>query len=616
MPGLHSLITWTTSRAQQSLNGSWNSIIDVYDVGSTGPFGADEVFAEMFGFQSNRGRNSPGRRAEYDFDTSPVIEVPGDWNTQHERFHYYEGSMWFRRLFDANPKAGRRQFVYVGAANHTTQLFLNGKRIADHEGGYGPWCVEVSGMLKTGENVLIARVNNQRTADAIPTTRTDWFNYGGITRDVLVFDVPETFIRDAVVQLNPANAAQITVEVRIDGSRPQQDVRVSVAGVQLGTLRTGADGTGSAAFPTPPSLALWSPSNPTLNEVVVSSETDSVTDLIGFRTVRTEGAKILLNGEPIFLAGISLHDEALGEPAHRIQTKEQALEVLAHVKALGANFVRLAHYQHNEITVRACDELGLLAWCEVPVYWAINWENPDTLSNAKLQLTELIERDRNRAAVAMWSVANETPVVEPRLHFLRALIDLARKLDPSRLVTAALFSRPEGGHEMSFNEADGADAATTWVIDDPLGELVDVLGVNEYHGWYYGTIEHMAKLSWTSPYDKPLIISEFGGDAKFGLRGDPNESWTEDLQAEIYKAQLDMQSRIPFLAGISPWILKDFRAPFRLLPGVQDGFNRKGLIDDLGNHKLAFDILAAHYAARRSRGELGTTAVKQGTSGQ
>ena len=104
------------------------------------------------------------------------------------------------------------------------------------------------------------------------------------------------------------------------------------------------------------------------------AETDTVTDRIGFRTIATDGSTILLNGEPIFLAGISLHDEAIAAEAHRIRTPEEAREILGHAKDLGCVFVRLAHYQHNEHTVRACDELGLLAWCELPVYWGINWD--------------------------------------------------------------------------------------------------------------------------------------------------------------------------------------------------------------------------------------------------
>jgi beta-glucuronidase len=600
--GLSKLVTWTSSRKQESLNGSWPAIIDVYDVGASGPFGGDEMFAEMFGFPADRGRNSPGRRAEYDFDTTVTVEVPGDWNTQVERFHFYEGSMWFRRRFATpttatNDASGERTILYFGAANHLTWVYLNGKRIADHEGGFGPFCVEVTGMLRTdAENSLVVRVNNRRTTEAIPTTRTDWFNYGGITRDVTLVRVPQTFVRDAVVQLDPCEPDTVLCEVWLDGSQSEQNIAVSIDGAVIGNVRTNTNGHAVARLAAPAGLTRWSPSNPVLHNVEVRAETDAVSDRIGFRTIATQGTKILLNGEPIFLAGIAAHDEAVGQPARRIKTEAEARELLGNAKALGANFVRLAHYQHNEITVRVCDELGLLAWAEVPVYWGINWENPDTLENGRSQLRELIERDRNRASIVLWSVANETPPSEPRLAFLRNLVALARELDSTRLVTAALFSRPEGGGEMTFDST-----STKWHIDDPLGEDLDVLGVNEYHGWYYGSLEQMKEITWHSPFGKPMIVTEFGADAKAGLRGALDESWTEDFQAEVYKAQLEMLNRIPFLAGLSPWILKDFRAPFRLLPGIQDGLNRKGLISDTGQRKLAFEVMADFYRERLSR---------------
>ncbi len=602
MNGLSNLVTWTSCRTQESLNGRWPAIIDVYDVGASGPFGGDEMFAEMFGFPADRGRNSPGRRAEYDFDSSETIAVPGDWSTQIERYHFYEGSMWFRRRFPAATAHadGTRTFLYFGAANHLTWVYLNAKRIAEHEGGFGPFCVEVTDSLLTDtENSLIVRINNRRSKEAIPTTRTDWFNYGGLTRDVQLVRVPATFVRDAVVQLDPREPDVITAEVWLDGSLATQQVALSIDGQVIGKINTDAAGHGSARFAAPAGLTRWSPTNPVLHDVEVRAETDVVTDRIGFRTITTQGTKILLNGEPIFFAGISAHDEAITanpQSTHRIATEAQARELLGNAKALGANFVRLAHYQHNEITVRVCDELGLMAWAEVPVYWGIDWENPETLTNGRAQLRELIERDRNRASIVLWSVANETPPSEPRLAFLRNLVTLTRELDPTRLVTAALFSRPEGGGEMSFD----ADA-TRWLVDDPLGEDLDVLGVNEYHGWYYGSLERMKDITWHSPYGKPMIVSEFGADAKAGLRGGPGESWTEDFQAEVYKAQLEMLDRVPFLAGLSPWILKDFRAPFRLLPGVQDGFNRKGLISDTGERKLAFNVLADWYRERLGR---------------
>jgi beta-glucuronidase len=192
------------------------------------------------------------------------------------------------------------------------------------------------------------------------------------------------------------------------------------------------------------------------------------------------------------------------------------------------------------------------------------------LAKAEKQLHEAIRRDRDKASIVLWSVANETPVKPARVEFLKKLVASAHKQDPTRLVTAALLVRTEG---------------MTKIIDDPLGEALDVIGFNEYIGWYEHQPEDADNTVWKIAYDKPLIISEFGGDAKYGLHGDPDTRWTEEYQANLYRHQLLMLARIRQLRGMSPWMLMDFRSPRRPLPGIQDYFNRKGLISDQGEKK-------------------------------
>jgi beta-glucuronidase len=183
-------------------------------------------------------------------------------------------------------------------------------------------------------------------------------------------------------------------------------------------------------------------------------------------------------------------------------------------------------------------------------------------------------------SIILWSIANETPNNPERTLFLKTLAQDVRKLDSTRLVTAALLVRSEGRIKY---------------VDDPLGESLDVLGANEYIGWYEQLPEGADTTEWKIAYDKPLIISEFGGDAKAGLHGAETERWTEEYQSSIFHHQLPMLNRIPQLRGMSPWILMDFRSPRRQLPGIQDGFNRKGLISDQGEKKQAFYILQKAY---------------------
>jgi len=344
------------------------------------------------------------------------------------------------------------------------------------------------------------------------------------------------------------------------------------------TITTDAEG--RAAFRFPASLALWSPENPKLYDVLVASESDRVRDSIGFRSIEVRGGEILLNGKAIFLRGVSAHEEAPLRTG-RAFSSEDARTLLGWVKEMGGNFVRLAHYPHGETMTREADRQGVLVWSEVPVYWTILWDNPATFENARAQLTDNIVRDRNRASIILWSVGNETPISDARTSFLTRLVARVRELDPTRLVTAAL--------EIHYQDEN------TLMIDDPLGRELDVLGCNEYIGWYVGLPDRCDAVQWKTVYDKPLVMSEFGGSAAYGLHGDTLTRWTEEFQESLYEHQVGMLRRIPFLRGTTPWILMDFRSPRRQLPRIQDFFNRKGLVSERGQKKKAFFVMQRFY---------------------
>jgi beta-glucuronidase len=562
------LIANVPGRSTVSLNGSWQAIVDPYDNGNSAGI-----------FRNERPRNKSDR-IEYSFDLSPVLNVPGDWNTQREQLMFYEGPVWYRREFIYHKRANVRTFVYFGAANYRAAVYLNGEKLGEHEGGFTAFNFEASAVLREGDNFLIVEVNNARRADAVPALRTDWWNYGGITGDVTLVEVPALFIQDYWIQLAHGSQSEIAGWVQLNGAQSPQQVMIEIPEDRIQQTVT-TDSEGRANFRLAAKLELWSPEHPKLYDVVLTSRDDSIRDRIGFRTVEVQGTNILLNGKPIFLRGISMHEEAPFRDGRAFST-EDAQTLLGWVKELGCNFVRLAHYPHSENEIRLADRMGLLVWSEIPVYWDIDWQNPATLANAEAQLRDEVARDHNRAAVILWSIANETPVKPERLQFLQQLVQKARGLDSTRLITSAMDRVDQTGPDMR-------------TLSDPLGEVLDVLGLNEYLGWYWGKPEDADRMQWKSEWNKPIIVSEFGGGAQFGLDGDTDQRWTEEYQQSLYQHQLEMIQRIPNLAGLTPWVLMDFRSPARMLPGIQDYHNRKGLISNRGQRKLAFYTLQKFY---------------------
>src|SRR5437660_1737644 len=563
------LIQNVSARRTLSLDGDWHYIVDPHEEGTARRF---YLNGKPFG-----SRNF----VEYDFNASPTLRVPGDWNFQRPELQLYEGTVWYQKSFDYHAPANTHVFLYFGAANYHARVWLNEKPLCKHEGGFTPFNCEATAALQEGQNVVIVSVNDARHADDIPSLRPDWFNYGGLTRDVRLVEVPPKFIEQYSIQLDHENPRRIAGWIRLAGALASQKLSVKIPELKLSTEAT-TDNEGLARFTLDaPALQWWSPEKPKLYRVEISTENDQIIDDIGFRTIETRGTDILLNGRSIFLRGIDMHEEAVNRPG-RAHGDDDARTLLGWAKELGCNFVRLAHYPHDESMTRMADRLGLMVWSEIPVYQGIDFKNPQTLAKAQQQLTEMIARDRNRAAIILWSVSNETPKSAERNAFLHQLIATARTLDPTRLITTAT------------NQTSATEPHKK-VLDDPIIADLDVFGVNEYIGWYEGVPADLDITTWTTSYNKPMIVSEFGGDAKQGLHGAASQRWTEEYQEDIYKHQIAALRKIPFLRGTSPWILKDFRSPHRQLPGIQDGFNRKGLISENGERKKAFYVLQKFY---------------------
>jgi beta-glucuronidase len=499
-----------------------------------------------------------------------------------ENLQYFEGSGVYTRTFRYVPaKKDERVFLRFEGASYQATVFLNGAILGTHEGASTPFCVEITALVKE-ENRIIVSVEARHRAERVPMDNTDWFSYGGLYRDVFLFRTPPVCIRDFFLRLLPDGTfSRLALDIEIDGARPEPEkARIRIPELGVDELFSVKNGKGSILISARPEL--WSPENTKLYAIELSLLTpegdvkDTVRDSAGFREIRVKGQDILLNGKSIFLKGICVHEDHF--LTGKTTDEKTIRATIAHLKELHGNYLRLAHYPHDARFARIADEEGILLWEEVPVYWAVAFGNPATFADAENQLAELIVRDRNRASVIIWSVGNENADTDERFSFMSRLAEKARELDGTRPVSAACLVNHE-----------------KLAIEDRLADSLDIIGVNEYYGWYDPDFGKLPRILENSKPGKPVVISEFGADARAGQRGTIDDLFSEDKQKNVYENQIAVIASCPYIRGMSPWILYDFRCP-RRLNRYQEFFNRKGLIDaNRSTKKLAFSVLADFY---------------------
>ena len=298
------------ARQTTSLNGLWNYIIDVQEEG----YYDYRMNPTQWGFFRNAKPQKPEDLIEYDFDKAPTMQIPGDWNTQDARLFFYEGTVWFKRSFDYHPTNNRRTLLYFGAVNYDAHVYVNGRKAGHHIGGFTPFNFDVTELLKDGENTVIVKVDNKRHAEDVPTQIFDWWNYGGITRDVLLINVAPTYVENYKLSLDKAStnkkaAQQISFQAKLNKAEAGQIISLNIPELKVKQqITTAADGTATVTFKAN-NLKLWSPEQPKRYRVELGLNGEVLVDSIGFRTIETRDKQILLNGQPIFLKGISIHEE-------------------------------------------------------------------------------------------------------------------------------------------------------------------------------------------------------------------------------------------------------------------------------------------------------------------
>jgi beta-glucuronidase len=565
-----------SARHCTNLNGKWQVIID--------PAGAGDwrqVWKEK----------KPEKKTdffEYSFEGGPVFNVPGDFNSQMTELKYFEGTVWYKKSFDYNPDKNKRLFLHFGAVNYLADVYLNGNLLGKHEGGFTPFQFEITNSVHNGGNSIVVRVNNQRLKDGIPGLGFDWFNYGGITRDVNLVETDNSFISDYFIQLKKHSFNEVQGWVKLNGAHSRQNVEIKIPELKI-VYKSKSDDTGLAEVKFSSGFDLWSPENPRLYKIIIQCETDTIVDNIGFRSIEAKGSKILLNGKPVFLKGINIHEENPFRVARAFSESDASI-LLTWAKELGCNMVRLAHYPHNEYMIRLAEKMGIMVWDEIPVYQQVEFSTPGVSNKMDLMMREMINRDKNRCGVIVWSLSNETSPSPSRDRALVNLSDKCRLLDSTRLITSVI-------NDQHYNN----NAINVW---DTLYRHFDIISLNEYLGWYVPWQGRPEDVKWNFVCkDKPIVISEFGGEALYGNNKGPKDeaaSWSEEYQEQIFKDQVEMLKAIPDLCGTFPWLLVDYRSPGRMHPVYQNGWNRKGLLSDHGDKKKAWYILKAYYESTKN----------------
>ena len=513
-------------------------------------------------------------KAEHPADVPGVpVTLPHTWNAEDGQDggdDYYRGKCWYLRDLD-RPETTENSRVWLefeGAAM-VAEVYLNGEKLAEHAGGYSTFRVDLTDHLKD-HNKLAVSVSNARSRTVYPQ-QADFTFYGGLYREVRLILVPETHFAlgyhggpglkiTPVVDLE-TRTATVMAEAWVEGPAHDAEVTFTLAG-QTQTVPV-ADGCARADF-TIENAHLWDGLNdPYLYTATASlSSGDAVSARFGCRKFEIDPQKgFLLNGRSYPLRGVSRHQDRKG--AGNALTPAMMEEDMAIIKELGANTLRLAHYQHAQYFYDLCDENGLIVWAEIPY---ITMHMHDGRENTLSQMTELIVQNYNHPCIAVWGLSNEitaaSAVNEELLENHRALNDLCHKLDTTRPTTMANVFMLD--------------------IDSPILEIPDVNSYNLYFGWYLGELEQNDEFfdEYHAKFpDRCIGFSEYGADANPAYQSPTPEKgdYTESYQCVYHEHMLRMIEARPWLWATHVWNLFDFGADGRD-EGGKNGENQKGLV--------------------------------------
>ncbi|WP_299014619.1 glycoside hydrolase family 2 TIM barrel-domain containing protein [uncultured Polaribacter sp.] len=546
------------------------------------------------------------------------VDLPHSWNSLDATDivpGYRRNGSWYKKNIDITINTNTIYELYFEGVNITSEIYVNGNKVGSHIGGYIGFTIDISNALKNGTNEIVVRADNSYNPEIIPSQKSDFFIFGGITRDVFLQTKPKTHLANlkyTTPQVSNTNATLVgSVSVlNADGNAKVKAVLLDSDGKSVVEKEfTIANNQAKIAFNNIANPKLWDTENPNLYTIEVSllseeKTIDKITDKVGFRWFEfKEYGAFYLNGKRLLLRGTHRHEEHAGVGAAMSNAQHRADMEL--IKEMGTNFVRLAHYPQDPEIYKACDELGLLVWDELP--WCRgglgndNWKR-----NTKNMLTEIIAQNYNRPSVIIWSLGNEMywlPDFENGENtenigaYLSELNDLAHKLDPTRKTAIRKYY-------------EGAD-------------IIDVFSPSIWSGWYSGSYKSYQKAidKYKKEY-KHFLHAEYGGSSHVGrhtenpitgegkIQADGWEEaivqtdvaniaqigdWSENYIVDLFDWHLRISENDDTFVGNVQWAFKDFGTPLRPENAIPY-MNQKGLVDRAGNKKDAFYVFKSYWS--------------------
>ena len=532
------------------------------------------------------------------------VTLPHTWNAvdgMDGNGSYYRGTCWYARSFETpcQPLKGGRVYVEVGAAGQQADVYVNGTKVTRHEGGYAKFRADITDLCREdGDNLLVIACSNENMSRVYPQS-ADFTFYGGLYRGVNLISVPAAhFDLDCLggpgLKVTPkpteCGGAVFEIESWVTGGDENFTVLYSIRDAEGHEVAGGCRPCDDAAIKLfVPDAHLWSVDEPYLYTVTATLQRrneayDEVSCRSGVRSFSCEPDKgFILNGVATPLRGVSRHQDMLYKG--NALTREDHYNDARIIKELGANTIRLAHYQHSEDFYDACDELGFIIWAEIPFISVMN-EDPEAHQNCISQMKELITQAYNHPCICFWGISNEIligGISQKLVDNHHELNDLVKKMDPTRLTTIAHVSGTP--------------------VNGPMHRITDVESYNHYFGWYGGKIEDNAP--WVDKFhaenpDICLGLSEYGCEGIITYHG-PNpqcKDYSEEYQAIYHEAMAQMIEERPWLWATHVWNMFDFGCAARQEGGV-GGRNNKGLVTmDRKTRKDSFYVYQAYWAKK------------------